>query len=95
MARQKPKQKLPVDQKPEVDQTAEQALWNAAIKRRRDALRSALYPPPLGVMPRKVFLERRVGNILDACVRYKAAGRTPKLEWIEELYTRIEELEGL
>lgn len=87
MAKRKPNQ--------EVDQTAEQALWNASLQRRRAALHSVLYPPPLGLMPRKIHIEHRIKDILDACHRYIRSGLTPASEWINELAVLSEEHEAL
>lgn len=40
--------------------------------------------PPIGLMPRFVWEERRLVNIVAAMVRYENAGLEIKSEWIEE-----------
>lgn len=40
--------------------------------------------PPLGIIPRYIFLERRLTNIDDAIERYTKAGLPYPPEWVTE-----------
>ena len=41
--------------------------------------------PPLGVMPRKFWLERRYNELLAAIIRCHKAGRVAPSKWVDEL----------
>lgn len=41
--------------------------------------------PPLGLMPRSVWLENRRDDIYDAIARYRAAGKDVSRDWLNEL----------
>jgi len=41
--------------------------------------------PPLGLMPRKVWMEERLGEVCDAIDRYQKAGVAVPMEWYREL----------
>ena len=40
--------------------------------------------PPLGIMPRKLWDEKRMVDLVDASRRYKKAGMDIPTEWQEE-----------
>jgi hypothetical protein len=51
------------------------------------------YPvPPLGIMPHKFWVERRVIDIVAAATRYRDAGFPIPKEWQEEYNDLIKEL---
>jgi hypothetical protein len=41
--------------------------------------------PPLGLMPRQMWLENRRDDIYDAIARYRAAGKDVSRDWLNEL----------
>ena len=47
--------------------------------------------PPLGILPRKIFVQERAGEILNAMLRYVAEGLEVPLEWRSELDERLYE----
>lgn len=53
--------------------------WNEEIKRIRKA------KPPLGIMPRWLWYEQRLTELLQACDRYKAASMSIPQEWTHEV----------
>ena len=55
-------------------------------------------PPPIGIMPRKIWLEHRAIDILDAMRRYIESGKEVPEGWLDELEglcTHIGMLRGL
>jgi hypothetical protein len=42
--------------------------------------------PPLGVMPKDIWEEKRYIDLLEAISRYIEANKQPPYEWIDELY---------
>ena len=42
--------------------------------------------PPLGIIPRMIWLEQRYNDLEDAIKRYIIAGRNVPTEWYKELY---------
>jgi hypothetical protein len=40
--------------------------------------------PPLGIMPRRIWLEKRFQELLAVIKRYQDAGLKPETEWLEE-----------
>lgn len=54
--------------------------------------------PPLGIMPKNIWMHKRLNDILEAFIRYAEAGKLPPSAWLEEcmeLTKAIEELENL
>jgi hypothetical protein len=49
-----------------------------------------LIKPPLGLMPKKLFLEQRFENIKEAIERYVKANMEIPTEWLDE-YVEIQE----
>ena len=41
--------------------------------------------PPIGIKPKKLWLEFRAINVQNAITRYKNHGLEPLAEWVEEL----------
>jgi hypothetical protein len=51
------------------------------------------YPkPPLGLMPKKHWISRRISDINSAINRYMECGKEVPIEWIEE-YNELIEME--
>jgi len=48
-------------------------------------VRAPVEKPPLGLTPRKFWLETRLGKILGAIDRYYTTGKEVPLEWYREL----------
>ncbi|MFW5438109.1 hypothetical protein [Paenibacillus apiarius] len=40
--------------------------------------------PPLGIMPKRIWIEQRCKEITDAIQRYIEAGHTIPIEWVME-----------
>jgi hypothetical protein len=40
--------------------------------------------PPLGIIPKKIWKEQRLGGLRDAIDRYLEANQRVPVEWIEE-----------
>ncbi|MDD9148144.1 hypothetical protein OYT88_06230 [Sporolactobacillus sp. CQH2019] len=40
--------------------------------------------PPLGIMPKNIWLQQRLDDLLEAIDRYYAAGYEPRKEWQDE-----------
>ena len=47
-------------------------------------IKSVISPPPIGLMPRKLWNLKRAGNIYEAMKRYNDAGYKIPDEWFEE-----------
>jgi hypothetical protein len=45
----------------------------------------AAVKPPLGLMPHKMWIEHRIGGIVDAMARYRAVNKAIPQEWEDEL----------
>jgi hypothetical protein len=48
--------------------------------------------PPLGLMPKKHWIDRRISDINSAINRYMECGKEVPIEWIEE-YNELIEME--
>ncbi|MBR4614870.1 MAG: hypothetical protein IKO55_04635 [Kiritimatiellae bacterium] len=48
-------------------------------------------PPPLGLMPRKIHVQRRTVDILEAMLRYVSAGLAIPDEWKDELSENLDD----
>ena len=46
--------------------------------------------PPIGLMPRKLHEEQRMADIASAIIRRVAAGKTVRIQWIDELHDLAE-----
>ena len=58
-----------------------------------DNIMSEYKKPPLGVMPRDIFLEKRCIDIVKAIsAYYQFDGRLPEIEWVEELNELLTEI---
>jgi hypothetical protein len=49
--------------------------------------------PPLGIMPHKFWVEKRVTDIIEAAARFRDAGVPVPQEWLDEYGKLIEELD--
>ena len=49
--------------------------------------------PPLGLVPKDIYINTRVNAILEAIERYKVAGKDVPKEWLEELSELVTGLE--
>jgi len=50
--------------------------------------------PPLGLVPRWMHDSQRVGEILEALMRYNEAGKPFPQEWLDELNEKIKKEEA-
>ena len=48
-------------------------------------------PPPLGLMPREIHVQRRTVDILEAMLRYVSAGLVIPDEWKDELSENLDD----
>ncbi len=48
--------------------------------------------PPLGVMPKQIWQEKRLSELLRAMYEYNLEGRTIHLDWMEEAHQLLSEL---
>lgn len=51
--------------------------------------------PPLGIKPEKLWIEERIDDLIKTINRYHQENKSPKYEWISELYDRSVELNKL
>lgn len=50
------------------------------------------YEPPIGIMPREVWLEKRLEELRSAIKRYIEAGYYVKEDWVKEYNSLLEEV---
>lgn len=48
--------------------------------------------PPLGIIPKKIWKEQRLGDLRDAIDRYLEANQRVPVEWIEEYNELLEDV---
>lgn len=49
--------------------------------------------PPLGLMPRRFWLEKRLDDVLEATRRYYAENKSIPSEWVEEINELLHQTE--
>lgn len=45
--------------------------------------------PPLGVIPRRIWVEKRCDELIRAIHEYKTEGLPINFEWVQELYEHL------
>jgi len=51
-----------------------------------------LVKPPLGIIPKKIWKEQRLGDLRDAVERYLEANQRVPIEWIKEYNELLEDI---